>query len=243
MAVMRWTRSLDESFTILGFRFPVAVGVIASVVLLASTVGATVQRNGFPALAFAVLVPGLLWSGQIWRLATWSFFELNGLSLIFSLLMLAFFGRDLCDSWGGKRFLGFWMGATVATGAVLCLVGVTVWPAVLQWPYLTAWPVVEALTIAWALTFPARVILFNFVLPVSGTRLIYVTLIATFIYALLNGFIFFLPHFLAMGLTWVYVRGGSPSYWWLRLKAAWFVRRYSRHLRAVKRNEPPTWYH
>src|SRR5271169_1532441 len=156
---MRPPRSLNDSFTILGFRIPLAVGAIAGAIILASALGATAERNGVRVISTLMLVPRDVWLGQLWRVATWSCFELSALSLLFAVLMLTFFGRDLCYAWGGGRFLVFWVSTTIATGASLCLSGWALGRPVLDFPYATAWPIVEAVTVAWALTFPTRTIL------------------------------------------------------------------------------------
>jgi hypothetical protein len=237
---MRAPRSLNDSFHVLGTRFPVGVGVIVGLILALSALGAAGWRNGLGLLAYVGLAPDLVWSGQAWRLATWSFFDLDGLSLLFALFLVFLLGRDLCYAWGGLRFLAFWLGMTAATGAGVTLLG-WIWPEVLRSHYLTPWPVAEALTVAWALTYPSRTILFGFVLPVQGMKIIYLSLGITVVYALLNGLALFVPHFLALGLAWVYM-GGTWEYWLLRLKVAVAPRR-SPHLRTVRRKEPPTWYH
>jgi hypothetical protein len=238
---MRVPRSLNDSFYVLGSRVPVGAGVIVGAILALSALGAVGWRNGLGLLAYVGLAPDLVWSGQAWRLATWSFFELDGLSLLLALFLVFLLGRDLCYAWGGARFLAFWVGMTTATGICVCLLG-WVWPEVWRGHYLSAWPVAEALTVAWALTYPSRTILFGFILPVQGMKIIYLSLGITVVYAMLGGLAPFVPHFLALGLAWIYM-GGGWSYWWLRLKVALLPSNRPSHLRPVQRKDPPTWYH
>jgi hypothetical protein len=237
---MRAPRSLNDSVYLLGTRFPVAIGVVVGSILLLSVLGAAGWRNGVRLLAYVGLLPSAVWEGQAWRLATWSFFELDGLSLLFALFLVFLLGRDLCYAWGGGRFLGFWLGMSVATGACVTAVG-WFWPEVWLGNYLTPWPIATAMTVAWAVTYPSRTILFGFVLPVQGMAIIYLSLGITVVYALFGGLAPFIPHFIAMGLAWLYM-GGTWSYWWLRLRTAFAPRRAST-LRPVGRREPPTWYH
>lgn len=244
---MRAPRSLDDSFTLFGARFPFVVGLVAGVTLLASLVGSLGWRNGFPLLAYVGLVPDLTWAGQVWRLLTWSFFDRDALSLIFSILIVLFLGRDLCHSWGGRRFLLFYLGISVATAFCVCLVG-WYWSAVWRGSYDTCWPVIEAITIVWATMYPSRQIFLYFVLPVGGQTLIYLTIGGTLVFAFLYGFALFVPHFVAMGLGWLYLRGFSLDYWWLRFKLATGMtgRWRPSHLRPVEkkeRPEPPRWLH
>ena len=243
------SRSLNQTVTIVGFRVPISVLMIIGAILVASTLGAAAERNGLPAIGILIFVPRLVWEGQLWRLATWSLVvppsSAGLLTLFFAVFMLASFGRDVAYAWGGLRFLIFWAATTSLTGLLLCLLS-QLGPALGGYPYATPWPLVDAVIVAWALLFPSRTILFNFVLPVAGTRLVQITLVMTFVGALLDGFVPYLPHFLAIGLTFAYLRGGTPSRWWLSLKGTWLVRRHSRHLRPVNRGErggPPTWLH
>jgi membrane associated rhomboid family serine protease len=245
---MRAPRSFGDSVQLFGARFPFAVVFVSGLTVVASLVGAIGWRNGFPLLAEVGLVPALAWSGQVWRLLTWSFFDLDALSLIFAVLIVLFLGRDVCHSWGGRRFLLFYLGTSVVTALCVCLVGWLGWGSVWRASYYTCWPVVGAMTIVWATMFPSRQILVYFVLPIGGQGLIYVTVIGTLIFAFLHGFDLFLPHFVAMGLAWLYLRGFSARYLWLRFKVATGLagRWRPSHLRPVAKkegSEPPRWLH
>ena len=245
---MRLPRSLNDTFTLFGARFPFAAGLVAGLTLLASLVGAVGSRNGFGPLGYVGLSPDLIWAGQAWRIVTWSFFNLDAISLIFAVLMVLFFGRDLCQSWGGRRFLLFYVGMSLATALCVCLVGRLGWLDVWGHSYHTSWPVVDAITIVWATMYPSRQIVLYFVLPVGGRTLIYLTLIGTLIFAFLDGFALYVPHFVAMGLAWLYLREISLQYLWLRFKLATGMtgRWRPSHLRPVdkkERPEPPRWVH
>jgi membrane associated rhomboid family serine protease len=245
---MRPPRSLDDNVTLFGARFPLAVVIVAGVTLATSLVGAFGFRNGFGLLRSVGLAPDLIWAGQVWRIVTWSFLNLDALGLIFGVLMVLFFGRDLCQSWGGRRFLLFYVGLSAVTGLCVTLVGRLGWAAVWGQSWYTSWPVVDAITIVWATMYPTRQILLYFVLPVGGRSLIYLTIIGTLIFAFLHGFDLFLPHFMAMGLGWLYLRGFALEYYWLRFRVAAGLtgRRRPTHLRPVDRqdrSEPPRWLH
>jgi membrane associated rhomboid family serine protease len=245
---MRPPRSLDDNVVLFGARFPFAVVLVAGLTLLASIAGALGSRNGVGLLRLVSLAPDLVWAGQVWRVVTWSFFDLDALGLIFAILMVLFFGRDLCQSWGGRRFLLFYLGLSAATGLCVTVVGRLAWAAVWGQSYFTSWPVIDAIMIVWATMYPTRQILLYFVLPVGGRTLIYLTIAGTVIFAFLNGFDLFMPHFVAMGLGWLYLRGFALEYYWLRFRVAvgWTGKRRASHLRSVDRQdrgEPPRWLH
>jgi membrane associated rhomboid family serine protease len=239
---MRAIRVLDGSFTVMGGRVPRVVGLLMGVTLVASVVGAVGARNGFPLLLAGVLTPGLVIDGQVWRLVTWVFFEPEGLALIFGLLGLWWFGRDLYFAWGATRLLATYLGIAAAAGLGTCLVALA-WPVLNQVPYWGVWPVVSSLIIAWATLNPNRDVYVYFVLPLRGRNLILVTLGGTLLFALLDGPARFVPHFLAQGfmLAWLNPPEGLQRFWrQARLRSS--LRRAPK-LRAVDREEPPRWLH
>lgn len=235
-------KALRRDVTILGGRFPLAAVLLAATTLVVSIVGANVGAVG----AAGVMAPALVWQGQLWRLLTWTFFELSPLGLIFACLVFLFFGRELAYRWGPVGFLQVSAAIVVGSGLVTCLVA-RLWPALMAFPYASAWALGEALIIAYAMLFPTRTILVYFVIPLAGRQLMILTFAGTLLFALLTSFAYFVPHFAAQGLMYAYLRGYSPRMLWLQLKARtvrWKPMKRSSHLRAVDRDEePPRWLH
>jgi membrane associated rhomboid family serine protease len=241
-------RLLNRSVTLLGARFPAPAFLLSVGTLAASTLAAVTYRLGWPFVTLMTLEPALVWRGQVWRLLTWPFFEMDPISLIFACVILLFFGRDLSYQWGPARFFKVYLAFTLLTGAVVCLVA-WAWPAVWQGRYLTAWPMADALIIAWATAFPSRQLLVYFVLPLGGRKLIYATVGINVLLALFNGLSFYVPHFVAMGGMLAYQRGGLRGFWGRLRGGGWGAggsRRRSR-LRVIdpreRRDEPPRWLH
>jgi len=235
-------RALRRDVTILGGRFPVAAVGLAAATLIVSILGANVAAVG----ALGVMAPSLVWQGQLWRLFSWTFFELSPLSLIFACLIFLFFGRELAYRWGPVGFLQVCTGIVVGSGLVTCLVALA-WPRVMAFPYASAWALGEGLIVAYALLFPSRTIFVYFVIPLAGRQLLILTVAGTLLFGLLVSFPMVVPHFAAQGLMYAYLRGYSPRLLWLRLKARsvrWKPHRRASHLRAVERDdEPPRWVH
>jgi len=237
------------SVYLFGSRFPAPVIAILALTLLGTIVGAVLLRNGVPALAYVGLAPAAVWQGEIWRLLTWFFFApgIGPISLIFWAIILLVFGRDLCDAWGWRRFVGVYLGIGVLAGLGTCLIALA-WRPLLGTSYMDSWPVIDALVIVWAFLFPTRQIMFNFVVPVSGKALAWITVALTVFFALLSGLAVFLPHMIALVLGFAYVRG-APL-----LRRRWMglgtrgpqgpARRRPSHLRPVDEpDEKPRWYH
>ena len=237
---------LNRTFEILGQRFPVASSALVAAVFVTSLLGANVRGVADA----AVLHPALVAAGQAWRLLTWPLVALDPLGLIFACLVLMWLGRDLCYAWGPLRYLAVGAGLTLATGAIVTAAGLLL-EVVGRGFFLGPWALVDALIVAWAMLFPYRQVLVMFVLPLGGRQLIWGTVAITAVFGLMrgpSGLLGVLPHFVAMALAALYMRGRSLETAWLRVRY-WFLslrlgRRRSRFKVVEGRDqEPPRWVH
>jgi membrane associated rhomboid family serine protease len=211
-------RRLGDGLTF-GGRVPAAVGGLIAATVLASIAGAVGERNGLPLLRLGQLAPADVWRGEAWRLVTWVLLETDPLSLLFGGLVLFWFGRDLCEAWGERRFLLAYFGTAAVAGVLVSLLALA-WPAVRAARWTGFWPALDALVVAWSLLFPFRQILLFFALPVTGKALVWVTVGGTVLYALFSGFLPFLPHLLAEGAMYVHASGNGPGRWLRKLRMA-----------------------
>src|ERR1700722_18848730 len=88
-----------------GGRLPWAIGLLLSLVVGLSLAVAFGDRHAGSIFALVALVPSHVWRGEVWRLVTWPFIEQGPVGLIFTCLLVWWFGRDLADEWGSSRFL------------------------------------------------------------------------------------------------------------------------------------------
>jgi membrane associated rhomboid family serine protease len=236
-------RGLRRDVTILGSRFPLVAVALAAATLLVTILAA----NARTVLALGVMTPSLVLSGQLWRLLTWTFFELSPISLLFVCFAFLIFGRELVYHWGPTGFLSVCAGIVVGAGLVTCLIARVIGHGLMDASWASAWALGEALIIAYAMLFPSRTILFSLIIPVAGRQLLVLTVAATLVFALLVSFAQVIPHLAAQGLMYAYLSGYSPRLLWLRLRARtvrWSPSRRSSHLRPVDRDdEPPRWLH
>ncbi|AKU94412.1 Rhomboid family protein [Labilithrix luteola] len=190
-----------------GGRLPGTVGVILVATVAASFLAAFTSRHVAPLFELAALRPELVLRGQIWRLVTWPFVEPSPLHLIFECLFLWWFGRDLADEWGSRRFFQVWFGVTLFASVVTSIVAL-VDPAVRVQSYLGGMGVAEALIVGWGLWFPDRVVRIYFVLPIKGLWLAWLTIAITIVFAVYEGWEFYLPTLAAEGgmLAWLFRR-------------------------------------
>jgi membrane associated rhomboid family serine protease len=186
-------------------QIPRVITALIAVTAVISIVSAIALRHGETRpIDYGLMLPSAVWHGQVWRLATWVFYELDPVSLVFACLTLFWFGRDLLAAWGERRFLAVYFGLAIAAAAVTCLVGL-LWPAVAQIPRGGSWPAQTGLIVAWGALHPDRQLLLYFVVRVTGRQLVWITFLGTALFALFMGLPPFVPHFAAelLMLAWL----------------------------------------
>ncbi len=200
-----------------GGRVPAVVGGLIVATVGVSLAGAVAEQLGFPLRSLLVLQPAAVWGGEVWRLVTWVLVEDNPLNLLFGGMVLFWFGRDLVDAWGERRFLATYFAVPAVAAALSSLLALA-WPRLAASSFAGFWVALDALVIAWGLSFPFRQILLFFALPVSGQALVWVTLGGTVLFALFTGVGAFVPHLLAEGAAWLHVSGNGPGRWLRRIR-------------------------
>jgi len=190
-----------------GGRLPWAIGLVLSLIVGLSLVVAFGDRHAGSFFELASLAPADVWRGQVWRLVTWPFIEPGPIALIFACLFVWWFGKDLADEWGSRRFLTVFGGVVLAAAVGTCLVAQAD-PAVMDHSYLGGWALTTAMVVAWGLWFPTRVVRIYFVLPITGYWLAWLTIAVTVIFAVYSGWEGFLPELFAEGsiLAWLFRR-------------------------------------
>jgi membrane associated rhomboid family serine protease len=111
---------------------------------------------------------------QAWRLLTWPIVQVVDASVVSDVLWacagLYFFGTDLEETYGTRRFVLFVVFATVLTGIVATITG-RFHPVWFVQPVKGVAPLGFALTVAWGTTFPHKRMLFP---PVSARVLVWI---------------------------------------------------------------------
>jgi membrane associated rhomboid family serine protease len=190
-----------------GGRLPWAIGLLLTLIVGLSLLVAFGDRHAGSLFELASLVPADVWRGQVWRLVIWPFIEPGPLALIFTCLFVYWFGRDLADEWGSRRFLTVFGAVLLAAAVGTCLVA-QVDEAALRQSYLGGWALTTAMIVGWGLWFPQRVVRIYFVLPISGFWLAWLTIAITVVLAVYSGWEGYLPELFAEGsiLAWLFRR-------------------------------------
>jgi membrane associated rhomboid family serine protease len=215
-----------------GGRVPPVLGFLLAAIL-AATVVSWILRDA----SWAVLEPGLLARGELWRLVSWAFVQDHPLTLLFGGLALYSFGLQLAHDWSQQRFLWTFLGLAAGAAAVTTLVAVVAPVS----PHLGMWPVVNALVLMWAMRYPEQQLNFWGLIPLTGRTVVLLLVFGTVLYGLaaggLAGLFAFTPHFAAMAIGYGLTRGRFPTRrWrmqWTDFWAERSFRRRAKHLKVV----------
>jgi membrane associated rhomboid family serine protease len=190
-----------------GGSIPWAVGLLLSLVAGLSLLVAFGDRHAGSLFMRTALTPSEVWHGQVWRLVTWPFIELGPLSLILTCVMIYWFGRDLAEEWGSRRFVAVFGAVVLGAAVATCLIA-RIDRDVMEHTYLGGWALSTAMIVAWGLWFPTRVVRIYFVLPVTGFWIAWLTIGITLAFAAYSGWESVLPELGAESaiLTWLFRR-------------------------------------
>jgi membrane associated rhomboid family serine protease len=114
-----------------------------------------------------LLSAGRVLHGEVWRLLTYAFVHnpATPWPILWNMLFLWWFGRDMEDIYGPREFLAFYLGSVLLGGSAFVLTSLATGdPGLL--PYFGAGAPVAAVLVLCALHYPTRVIYLFFVLPV-----------------------------------------------------------------------------
>jgi membrane associated rhomboid family serine protease len=228
----------------------IGITVGAFVVQVLTTPAAGREGASRFTLAFLLTTDGVM-HGQIWRLLTYAFLHDPGSPwpILWNMLFLWWFGKDLEDLYGPREFLTFYLGAVVLGGVAFVLTSLAT-GADPAFPYLTAAGPVAAVLVLCALHYPTRIIYLFFILPVP-IWLIAVVQVAVGAYQFIGGIG---PGAAGRGIiaavssvslsaalfAFLYYKGQwRVSAWWPDL-SGWRRRMRQPRLRVYREDEPAT---
>ncbi len=193
---------------------------------------------------FALRPASLLSMFAVWQVVTYMFLHGGILHLLFNMLTLWMFGRELEETWGTRRFLQFYFFCGI--GAGLCVILLN---------YLLPWGNPSSMTIgasgaiygtllASAVMWPDRVIYFNFLFPI---KMKYLVLIYGGISFLMvagggNSGVSDIAHLGGLIFAWIFlksrsVRGFSPIYSIQQQYKAWKLARNKRRFQVYMKKQ------
>jgi membrane associated rhomboid family serine protease len=206
-----------------------ATKVLCVTLFAVSLVSAVTQRKfGFGVTQLVYNAQAVM-QGQIWRLMTYPFIESSTFSLLFSVLVLWFFGNALESQWGTRYFVRFY--AASAIGAGVLAIPLTYLLNLLM-PFtdisIAEGPsaAINAMLVSMAITTPDANVLFGFLLPMRAKTLIYVLLVIQVVSGIQSGAASMSVMLSGMLMGYLLTTGyWRPSRLWQRLRAMRVKRR------------------
>lgn len=217
-----------------GNRVPKVVGLFIAITVVTSLLVVFTDRHTGSVFDLIVMRPREVWHGQVWRLLTYAFVELSPLSLLFQCLFLYWFGRDLIEIYGSRRFAMLYAGIAIVAAIGTCLIAL-VDRNLLDQPYVGGWSLAAAMTIAWGLSFPDRVIRIYFIIPVRGAIVAWFTVIATVVMSIYSGWERYMPELVAEGSMLAFIYRGKLMARWKRARIEHGLRHEDQKREAAKR--------
>jgi membrane associated rhomboid family serine protease len=180
---------------------------------------------------------GVLLNFWLWQPFTYGFVGQGAMGIIFGAIILFSIGGTLEASWGSRRLLWVLWGGTVLAGFLTALLSLVVpLPTGYSGGYVMG-------TIAWVSygLYIGRGQANFWGIPVTGNILALIGAGFVVINALTSHWSGMVPEFFALGIAFVYMRGGNPRQLWLRLQHARLQRQLrgrSKHLRVISSERP-----
>ncbi len=206
-----------------------AIGILVMSVLFALTK----DSIGIHLLLTPPLVIG---NFELWQPLTYTLISTSPMGVIFGALIAWQMGGALEMTWGAKRTLLFALGVTVISGVLTTLLALLFQP--LNTFFAGAYALTGSLWVAYGLSFGSRQTNFWGV-PVTGNVFALIGVGFTFLQGAFGSFWQIVPEALALGMTFLYVRGYSPANLWARF-TSWRLRGQlksrSKHLKVIGRD-------
>lgn len=112
------------------------------------------------------LVPATFFQDKaIWQLLTFNFFHANFGHVFFNMLAMYFFGGELENLFGKRRFIFFMAVCALGAGLSMLLTGINA-------PVVGASGIVYGVLLAYGITYPNRVVYLYFLLPIKVKYLV-----------------------------------------------------------------------
>ncbi|MEP7355484.1 MAG: rhomboid family intramembrane serine protease [Acidobacteriota bacterium] len=139
--------------------------------LIANTVVWLLQQlpiaflNNF--LSYLQLVPQEVVRFAIWQLVTYMFLHGGILHILFNMLTLWMFGREIEETWGTRRFLNYYFICGIGAGICIVLFNYLLPHGQPGGATIGASGAIYGLLLASAVLWPDRIIYFNFLFPIK----------------------------------------------------------------------------
>ena len=199
----------------------------------------------FPLIRYFGLIPGeTVYRLHLWQPVTYLFLHGGPLHFLFNMLMLYWFGRPLEETWGGKKFLRFYLVCGIGAGLFTTLLSL-LFPRLgflgigLANVTIGASGAIFGLLMAMAVLFPYQQILLYFLFPIGMRQACYLFIGLDILFAIWSpaNEVSVVTHLGGLLAGWLYLTKGSGRPWrrlWWRTRDAWDRARHHRKMRKFR---------
>ncbi len=158
----------------------------------------TIFSNGYPVVVWLMIVNGIvfllqaffsliefdgflihlalskkIWRGEIWQLVTYMFLHADTWHLLFNMLALWMFGKELERTWGSREFLKYYLICGIGAGLTFLFFS--------EGYVIGASGGVFGVLLAFGMTFPNHIVLFAFIFPMKAKYMVMIFGVITFL--------------------------------------------------------------
>jgi len=193
---------------------------------------------------FALRPASLLSMFAVWQLATYMFLHGGFTHILFNMLALWMFGRELEATWGTERFLRYYFFCGIGAGVCIVLANYILPGGNPFSVTLGASGAVYGILLASAVLWPDRIIYFNFLFPIKMKYFVMIYGAISFLMVArgMNSGVSDIGHLGGLICGWIYlktprVRGASPLYTIQQQYKAWKLARNKRKFQVYMKKQ------
>lgn len=145
------------------------------ILLIANTAVFVLQLlglNRFLVDYFALRPSAVVFNFAVWQVATYAFLHGGVMHILFNMLALWMFGRDIEETWGRQRFMRFYFICAIGAGIGIVLANYLIPSGRPDIPTLGASGAVYGVMLVSAMLWPDRIVYFNFLFPIKMKYLV-----------------------------------------------------------------------
>ncbi|MEO8100613.1 MAG: rhomboid family intramembrane serine protease [Acidobacteriota bacterium] len=190
--------------------------------------------NAFLLEYFALRPVSLFTMLAVWQLATYMFLHGGIGHILFNMLALWMFGRELEETWGTQRFLRFYFFCGIGAGICIVLANYILPNGNPGVPTIGASGAIYGILLASAMLWPDRIIYFNFLFPIKMKYFVMIYGAIAFLGSTnMNSGVSDIGHLGGLLCAWIFmktptVRGFDPAFAIRQQYQAWKLARNKR---------------
>ncbi|NUM79968.1 rhomboid family intramembrane serine protease [bacterium] len=170
---MRYYSRYQTTRNILGGDYP----MVKLMILINALVFVVQQLAGRSDLGYFIAehlaLSNRIWDGEVWQLATYMYLHNDFWHILFNMLAVWMFGKELEMVWGSSKFLRYYFVCGIGAGLTFLLFS--------QGAVIGASGAVFGILLAFGMIFPDQIILMSFLFPIKAKYMVLIYGLITFL--------------------------------------------------------------